>query len=171
MSIEEDFHKKLLVCAREKSSDRCKPRGCLRRRSLDFPTVIEIDEDESWQAEQRRRKIDKILNQACRFRKRLVLRDMNLSRADIPLQQLKETNLGCSLVHLSLSGNRIGSIPADLVQSPPLLQILDLSRCDLDRLPDQWDLPKLRKLDLSHNNLIDFLDEVCGDTWNDDICF
>lgn len=134
--------------------------------SLIFPTEVEtshhVTDSESDQA--KRRKINLLLDQ-CEsirfpFKKKLMLTDMGLTAADIPLTDLCNTSLGNSLHKLSLAGNRLGTVPAGLVVSLPVLKHLDLSQCELHQLPEKWNLPKLGRLNLSHNRLTDFPEEV-----------
>jgi Leucine-rich repeat (LRR) protein len=111
-----------------------------------------------------RRKINLLLDQ-CEsvrfpFKKKLILSDLNLTAADIPLGDLCGTSLGNSLHKLTLAGNRLGTVPPALVQNLPGLRHLDLSQCELHHLPDKWNLPKLTRLNLSHNRLTDFPEEV-----------
>jgi Leucine-rich repeat (LRR) protein len=133
--------------------------------SLIFPTGVETNADGDSEADQaKRRKINLLLDQ-CEanrfpFRKRLLLEKLGITAADIPLQFLVGTPLGNALHKLSLVGNRLGSVPPKLVQSLPTLKHLDLSQCELDQLPQNWNLPQLKKLNLSHNRLRDFPDEV-----------
>ena len=94
------------------------------------------------------------------FKKKLMLNHLGLSAVDIPMKDLCGTALGNSLHKLSLAGNRLGAIPAKLVQSLPVLKTLDLSQCELHQLPDQWNLPKLTVLNLSHNRFTEFPEEV-----------
>lgn len=94
-------------------------------------------------------------------KKELLLDDLKLTADDIPLQLLNETTLGNTLQKLTLRGNRLKAIPGKLVQCLPLLRELDLQQCDLRTLPDVlWKLPKLTTLDLSHNVLTFFPEEV-----------
>jgi Leucine-rich repeat (LRR) protein len=95
------------------------------------------------------------------FKKKLLLDRLNLSSSDIPMKDLCGTTLGNSLYKLSLSGNRLGSIPPKLVMSLPSLRTLDLSQCELHQLPEQFNLPKLTLLNLSNNRFTEFPDEVC----------
>jgi Leucine-rich repeat (LRR) protein len=95
------------------------------------------------------------------FKKKLLLDRLNLSSSDIPMKDLCGTSLGNSLYKLSLSGNRLGSIPPKLVLSLPSLRTLDLSQCELHQLPEQFNLPKLTRLNLSNNRFTEFPDEVC----------
>lgn len=116
------------------------------------------------QADSKRRRINLLLDQ-CEsvrfpFKKKLMLNNLNLAANDIPLEDLCNTSLGNSLFKLSLAGNRLGTVPARLVQSLPTLKHLDLSQCELHQLPDNWNLPKLNRLNLSHNRLTDFPEEV-----------
>jgi len=64
---------------------------------------------------------------------------------------------------LSLAGsNQFGmtGLPSELVQSLPDLKQINLSNCGLHLLPEHWNLPKLAWIDLSHNNLTEFLEEA-----------
>jgi len=96
------------------------------------------------------------------FKKKLMLHNLNLTAADLPMEDLcHNTPLGKSLHKLSLAGNnQLGDVPAQLVQSLPVLQTLDLSQCELHQLPDRWNLPELKRLNLSHNRLTEFPEEV-----------
>jgi len=117
------------------------------------------------QTDAKRRKVNLLLDQ-CEsirfpFKKKLMLNNLSLTANDIPLQDLcGGTSLGNSLFKLSLAGNRLGTVPAQLVQNLPALKHLDLSQCELHQLPDHWNLPKLTRLNLSHNRLTDFPEEV-----------
>jgi len=135
--------------------------------SLIFPTGVEttgdVDDDRD-SDHSKRRKINLLLDncEAVRFpfKKKLMLNNLSLAEADIPLSDLCGTSLGHSLHKLSLAGNRLGNVPEQLVQSLPSLKHLDLSQCDLHRLPERWNLPKLARLNLSHNSLTDFPEEL-----------
>jgi Leucine rich repeat len=94
------------------------------------------------------------------FKKKLLLDKLNLSSSDLPMKDLCGTSLGNSLYKLSLSGNRLGSVPPKLVMSLPSLRTLDLSQCELHQLPEQFNLPKLTRLNLSNNRFTEFPDEV-----------
>lgn len=130
--------------------------------SLIFPTGI--DEAGNNIEDDKRRAINLRLDQCesarFRFKKRLMLDDLNLTASDIPLSYLCGTSLGQSLHKLSLAGNRLGIVPDNLVVSLPSLRSLDLSQCELHRLPDKWDLPQLHRLNLRHNLLVDFPEET-----------
>jgi hypothetical protein len=131
--------------------------------SLIFPTMESSARPAEGDVSLRRR-INLLLDQ-CEsvrfpFKKKLVLSDLSLSAADIPLGDLCGTSLGNSLHKLTLAGNRLGTVPPALVQSLPGLRHLDLSQCELHHLPDKWNLPKLTRLNLSHNRLTDFPEEV-----------
>lgn len=134
--------------------------------SLIFPTGVETNahDGDNEVDNAKRRKINLLLDQceAVRFpfRKKLALEKLGITAADIPLNYLCGTPLGNALYKLSLVGNRLGSVPAKLVQSLPTLKHLDLSQCELHQLPPNWNLPALKKLNLSHNRLRDFPDEV-----------
>jgi len=94
------------------------------------------------------------------FKKKLILSNLNMTAADIPLPYLCGTTLGNALHKLSLSCNHLGSIPERLVNSLPSLKHLDLSQCHLHSLPAKWNLPQLKTLNLSDNLLRDFPDEI-----------
>jgi hypothetical protein len=93
-------------------------------------------------------------------KKKLMLDNMYLTAADIPSSLIVGSTLGNTLHKLSLSGNRLRSIPSELLQRLPQLQTLDLSKCELLTLPALWNLPQLTTLDLSFNKLVDFPEEV-----------
>eukprot|EP00934_Nitzschia_sp_Nitz4_P003673 Nitzschia sp. Nitz4//scaffold115_size69933//47363//53133//NITZ4_006008-RA/size69933-snap-gene-0.86-mRNA-1//-1//CDS//3329533517//3663//frame0 len=130
--------------------------------SLIFPTGVEppasADSDTV-----KKHKIHMLLDQ-CEsvrlFKKKLMLNNLHLTAADIPVRHLHGTSLGNTLHKLSLAGNRLSSIPPKLVVCMPLLKTLDLSQCELHQLPETWKLPRLRRLNLSHNRLTDFLEET-----------
>jgi Leucine-rich repeat (LRR) protein len=138
--------------------------------SLIFPTGVDsVSADdrgrmESESAKLKRSQVNLRLDQceAVRFpfKKKLMLNNMNLTAADISMKDLCGTALGNSLNKLSLSGNRLGFVPPKLVVSLPVLKTLDLSQCELHQLPEQFNLPKLTRLNLSHNRFTDFPDEV-----------
>ena len=94
------------------------------------------------------------------FKKKLMLNSLDLTSQDIPVKDLYNTSLGNTLHKLSLAGNRLSNIPPKLVVCLPLLKTLDLSQCDLHQLPERWDLKSLKRLNLSHNKLTDFPEEV-----------
>lgn len=94
------------------------------------------------------------------FKKRLILANMDLSQDEIPVEQICSKKLGAALYKLSLSGNRLKSIPESLTVKLMGLRALDVSQCDLRSLPEKWDLPHLKKLNLSHNLLETSLPEV-----------
>jgi len=133
--------------------------------SLIFPTGVEATQDvDSESNNDKHRKVNLLLDQ-CEtvrfpFKKKLMLNNLGLAAADVPLTYLCGTSLGKTLHKLSLAGNRLGHVPAKLVQSLPTLKHLDLSQCSLHQLPDKWNLPQLRRLNLSHNRLRDFPEEV-----------
>ena len=132
--------------------------------SLIFPTGVETSSGDTEADSAKRRKINLLLDQAeavrFPFKKKLALEKLGITAADIPLNYLCGTTLGNALHKLSLVGNRLGSVPPKLVQSLPALKHLDLSQCELHQLPPNWNLPQLKKLNLSHNRLRDFPDEV-----------
>jgi len=113
----------------------------------------------------KRRRVNLLLDQ-CEtvrfpFKKKLILNDLGLTASDVPVKDLCGTPLGQSLHKLSLAGNRLGHIPNKLVTNLPLLKHLDFSQCELHHLPETWYLPSLRRLNLGHNRLTDFPEEVC----------
>ena len=133
--------------------------------SLIFPTGVDSGADAETESDRiKRRKINLALDQceAVRFpfKKKLILSSLDLSAADLPLKDLCGTSLGNSLHKLSLSGNRLGTVPIRLVQSLSFLKHLDLSYCELSQLPEKWNLPKLTRLNLSLNGFTEFLEEV-----------
>ncbi|KAL7541201.1 hypothetical protein ACHAXR_010718 [Thalassiosira sp. AJA248-18] len=93
------------------------------------------------------------------FKKRLILANLNLSHEEIPVDQICSHRLGSALYKLSLAGNRLGSIPDDLIVKLTGLRALDFSQCDLHSIPEKWDLPSLKKLNLSHNRIQSCLTE------------
>jgi Leucine-rich repeat (LRR) protein len=94
------------------------------------------------------------------FKKRLILANLNLSHEEIPVDQLCSDRLGATLYKLSLSGNRLNTIPEPLFGKLTGLRVLDLSQCDLHSVPDKWELPFLKKLNLSHNCIQNCLPQV-----------
>lgn len=142
--------------------------------SLIFPTGVDTapgggddDRGRAWDLESAKIKRSKVNFQLdhCeairfRFKKKLMLNNLNLSSADIPMKDLCGTALGNSLFKLSLAGNRLGSVPPKLVVSLPALKILDLSQCELHQLPEKFYLPKLTRLNLSNNRFTEFPEEV-----------
>ena len=95
------------------------------------------------------------------FKKKILMLDsLRMTAADIPVKDLYETALGQSLYKLSMSGNRLSTIPRKLVTCLPSLKSLDISQCELHQLPERWHLPQLKKLNLSLNRLTDFPEEV-----------
>jgi len=88
--------------------------------------------------------------------KKLLLNNLFLTANDIP----NLADLADSLHTLSLAGNaRLGIVPRLQL---PALNTLNLSQCGLRLLPASWDLPQLRRLDLSYNHLTEFPDAVRG---------
>lgn len=136
--------------------------------SLIFPTGVETPTGNDTTTDSttlKRQRINILLDQ-CEtvrfpFKKKLCLNAMGLTAADIPIKDLYGTNLGSTLHKLSLAGNRLSSIPPKLVTCLPTLKTLDLSQCELHHLPERWNLPQLKRLNLSHNRLTDFPEEVC----------
>ena len=94
------------------------------------------------------------------FKKKLMLNSFQMTAADIPVKDLYGTVLGQSLHKISLSGNRLSTIPRKLVTCLTSLKNMDISQCELHQLPERWNLPQLRRLNLSHNRLSDFPEEV-----------
>lgn len=94
------------------------------------------------------------------FKKKLMLNSLDLLAQDVPVKDLYNTSLGNTLHKLSLAGNRLSTIPSKLVVCLPLLKTLDLSQCELHQLPERWDMKSLKRLNLSHNRLTDFPEEV-----------
>ncbi|GKY97822.1 hypothetical protein MPSEU_000740300 [Mayamaea pseudoterrestris] len=138
--------------------------------SLIFPTGVESlpnnmsNVPQSEDNATKRRKINLLLDQ-CEsvrfpFKKKLLLNNLGLGPADLPITDLCGTSLGNSLYKLSLAGNRLGAIPEVLVKSLPSLRHLDISQCEIHQLPERWNLPKLTRLNLSHNRLTDFPEEA-----------
>lgn len=139
--------------------------------SLIFPTGVEtlpgsmVNAPQSEDAASKRRKINLLLDQ-CEsvrfpFKKKLILNSLGLGPIDLPISDLCGTSLGNSLYKLSLAGNnRLISVPEMLVKSLPSLRHLDLSQCRIHQLPEKWNLPKLTRLNLSHNLLTDFPEEA-----------
>lgn len=94
-------------------------------------------------------------------KRKLILSELNLTCKDIPVSKICVPMLNSSLHKLNLAGNPLLGLPMELVLKLNSLQTLDLHQCDLRCLPSvEWNLPHLRKLDLSFNQLGDFLDEV-----------
>jgi Leucine-rich repeat (LRR) protein len=115
----------------------------------------------------RRRKVLLIIDQCetAKNKKKLILSNMNLTSVDIPVEYIcccKRNDLHKTLHKLSLNGNRLITIPPALVIGLQGLRTLDISKCELRTLPPLWNLPQLKRLDLSHNLLESFpSDEVC----------
>ena len=133
--------------------------------SLIFPTGVDPPADAQGETSNlKKHKINVILDQCENvrfpFKKKLMLNNLKLSTADIPVKDLYGTSLGNSLHKLSLAGNRLGSIPSKLVTCLPVLKDIDFTQCELHHLPERWDLPLLKRLNLSHNHLTEFPEEV-----------
>lgn len=88
---------------------------------------------------------------------------MNLSYDEIPVDQICSDKLAPQLYKISLAGNRVYSIPEPLLVKLSGLRVLDFSQCDLQSIPEEWDLPSLKKLNLSHNRIAKCLSEVRED--------
>ena len=135
--------------------------------SLIFPTGVDppVDGSQDNRAyNHKRHKINTLLD-ACDcmrfpFKKKLILSNLDLTAADVPVKDLYNTSLGNSLHKLSLAGNPLTTVPPKLVTCLPVLKNLDLSQCGLHQIPDQWNLPQLKRLNLSHNRLTDFPEET-----------
>lgn len=135
--------------------------------SLIFPTGVQPPTGNDTTVEltnTKRNKINILLDQ-CEtirfpFKKKLMLNSLGLTAADVPVKDLYGTSLGNTLHKLSLAGNRLSSIPPKLVTCLHNLKTLDLSQCELHQLPERWNLPQLKRLNLSHNRLTDFPEEV-----------
>ena len=75
----------------------------------------------------------------------------------IPVWKICAPPLGTKLTKLSLRGNELKHLPDLIVQSLHSLRSMDLQQCSLVSLPEEWNMPHLRRLDLSHNCLTTFL--------------
>lgn len=131
--------------------------------SLIFPTEAGTEADQESDTNKKRR-VNLLLDQ-CEtvrfpFKKKLSLNNLGLVLADLPVKDMVGTSLGNSLHKLSMEGNRLGSIPAQLVVGLPVLKHLDIAQCQLHQLPDKWNLPQLKRLNVSHNQLREFPEEV-----------
>ena len=98
------------------------------------------------------------------FTKRLILRDLNLRARELPISSILSLPLGKDLTKLCLAGNDLNCLPDVLVRHLEGLRTMDLQQCGLVTLPDEWDLPNLRRLNLSHNHLKKFLSKVSIET-------
>ena len=133
--------------------------------SLIFPTGVEATVEEENQTRSTRTTAINLRLDACEsvrwpMKKKLTLDNMQIAAADIPVKFLDGTLLGNTLHKLSLSKNRLCTVPPRLVSCLPILKHLDLSECELVALPEAWNLPLLRVLNLSLNKLTDFPEEV-----------
>ena len=134
--------------------------------SLIFPTGVDSSVNADTETDNlKRRRVNLLLDQCetVRFpfkKKVLILNNMGLVAADLPVKDMVGTSLGNVLHKLSMAGNRLGAIPPKLVVGLPALKHLDVSQCELHQLPDKWNLPQLKRLNVSHNRLRDFPEEV-----------
>lgn len=96
------------------------------------------------------------------FRKKnhLGLDNRSITDCQIPMEKLNGTKFGHNLQSMSLSYNKLETLPQSLVRCLPNLKVLNLSHCLIYELPKRWNLPLLKKLDISHNLLITFPEEV-----------
>ena len=90
----------------------------------------------------------------------LGLDNRNITECQIPMEKLTRTEFGHHLRSLSLSHNNLETLPLSLVRCLPNLMSMNLSHCLIYELPKRWNLPLLKKLDISHNLLIRFPEEV-----------
>lgn len=88
---------------------------------------------------------------------KLDLKDLNLTSKAIPVRAICQRR--DRLHKLILKGNKLSTVPPQLVLDLHVLHTLDLQQCDLTKLPTKWNLGSLRKLIVSHNKLQDFLEE------------
>ena len=103
--------------------------------------------------------IDQVESALFPFKKKLILANMNLTASELPMEDICTPEMCHNMNKLSLAGNRLGHVPERIVLELTGLRTLDLSQCDLRNLPSNWNLPHLKRLDLSHNRLVDFPDE------------
>ena len=94
------------------------------------------------------------------FKKKLILANLTLNHEDIPVDEICSDTLGTALYKLSLSGNSLHSIPEPFVAKLTGLRLLDISQCDLQMIPVTWDMPLLKKLIMSRNQIKAFPAEV-----------
>jgi Leucine-rich repeat (LRR) protein len=92
-------------------------------------------------------------------KRKLDLKDLNLTCKDIPVRVVCQRPFGDRLHKLILKGNKLSSVPPQLVLDLHGLHTLDLQQCGLTKLPSKWNLGSLRRLIVSHNKLQDFLEE------------
>mmetsp|Transcript_9986 Transcript_9986/g.20594 ORF Transcript_9986/g.20594 Transcript_9986/m.20594 type:complete len:1705 (+) Transcript_9986:253-5367(+) len=93
------------------------------------------------------------------FKKKLILANMNLAYDEVPVEHICSARLGTTLYKFSLAGNPLFAVPDILLVRLTGLRVLDLSQCELRDLPESWDFPSLKRLNLSHNRLDEFLNE------------
>lgn len=86
----------------------------------------------------------------------LSLDNRDMTESQIPMVELNGTKLGHHLQSLSLSYNKLETLPESLVRCLPNLRSMNLSHCFIYDIPKRWNLPLLKKLDISHNLLIEF---------------
>ncbi len=87
------------------------------------------------------------------FKKKLILANLNLNHEEIPVDDFFSDTLGTTLYKLSLAGNRLHSIPEQSIVKLTGLWILDISQCDLQVIPVTWNMPLLKKLIMTHNQI------------------
>jgi len=89
----------------------------------------------------------------------LGLDNRHITDSQIPMKKLQGTKFGHNLQSMSLSYNKLETLPQSLVRCLPNLRVLNLSHCIIYELPKRWNLPLLKKMDISHNLLITFPEE------------
>eukprot|EP00520_Triparma_pacifica_P006838 CAMPEP_0118651818 /NCGR_PEP_ID=MMETSP0785-20121206/10986_1 /TAXON_ID=91992 /ORGANISM="Bolidomonas pacifica, Strain CCMP 1866" /LENGTH=457 /DNA_ID=CAMNT_0006544291 /DNA_START=47 /DNA_END=1417 /DNA_ORIENTATION=- len=87
---------------------------------------------------------------------KLIMSNMNLNSKTLPTTMIL-TSFQSTLHKLNLSNNPIYNIPQTLVTGLYNLHNLDFSQCEIRTLEDtKWDLPNLRKFNLSGNKIDSF---------------